>query len=177
MESASARVRATDRAHLRRPHAWGCAPPPDVALNKVRGLPTSVTQRASSSHTPPIESKQWMPSEPQIDQHYPQPAASQAPGACRASLDGLRSLRPLRGNSLSARADAYQTIQSCWVTYGHRLHSMGPAMRWPASRTRVVSGTAERCTDSWGCSSIGRAFDWQSKGRGFESPQLHQILI
>ena len=26
----------------------------------------------------------------------------------------------------------------------------------------------------WGCSSIGRAFDWQSKGRGFESPQLHQ---
>ena len=28
--------------------------------------------------------------------------------------------------------------------------------------------------DMWGCSSAGRAFDWQSKGRGFESPQLHQ---
>lgn len=28
----------------------------------------------------------------------------------------------------------------------------------------------------WGCSSIGRAFDWQSKGRGFESPQLHHSL-
>src|SRR3954465_12975116 len=26
---------------------------------------------------------------------------------------------------------------------------------------------------AWGCSSIGRAFDWQSKGRGFESPQPH----
>jgi hypothetical protein len=28
----------------------------------------------------------------------------------------------------------------------------------------------------WGCSSIGRAFDWQSKGSGFESHQLHHIL-
>ena len=28
---------------------------------------------------------------------------------------------------------------------------------------------------AWGCSSTGRAFDWQSKGRGFEPPQLHQI--
>ena len=26
----------------------------------------------------------------------------------------------------------------------------------------------------WGCSSIGRASDWQSEGRGFESLQLHQ---
>ena len=25
----------------------------------------------------------------------------------------------------------------------------------------------------WGCSSAGRAFGWQPKGQGFESPQLH----
>src|SRR5690606_34215168 len=33
-----------------------------------------------------------------------------------------------------------------------------------------------RLLTSWGCSSIGRAFDWQSKGSGFESRQLHQTL-
>lgn len=27
---------------------------------------------------------------------------------------------------------------------------------------------------SWGCSSAGRALDWQSRGQGFKSPQLHQ---
>ena len=28
---------------------------------------------------------------------------------------------------------------------------------------------------SWGCSSVGRTFDWQSKGREFEPLQLHQL--
>ena len=39
-----------------------------------------------------------------------------------------------------------------------------------------LQDAAKHRTDSRGCSSIGRAFDWQSKGRGFESPQLHQLL-
>ena len=26
----------------------------------------------------------------------------------------------------------------------------------------------------WGCSSVGRALDWQSRGQGFDPPQLHQ---
>jgi hypothetical protein len=28
---------------------------------------------------------------------------------------------------------------------------------------------------SRGRSSLGRTFDWQSKGRGFESPRLHLV--
>lgn len=28
----------------------------------------------------------------------------------------------------------------------------------------------------WGISSVGRAFGWQPKGQGFESPILHQIV-
>ena len=31
-------------------------------------------------------------------------------------------------------------------------------------------------TTSWGISSVGRAFDWQSKGQGFKSPILHLSL-
>ena len=27
----------------------------------------------------------------------------------------------------------------------------------------------------WGCSSIGRASDWQSEGKGFDPPHLHQM--
>jgi hypothetical protein len=26
----------------------------------------------------------------------------------------------------------------------------------------------------WGCSSPGRALDWQSRGKGFDPPHLHQ---
>ena len=26
----------------------------------------------------------------------------------------------------------------------------------------------------WGYSSVGRAFEWHSKGQGFDSPYLHQ---
>ena len=26
---------------------------------------------------------------------------------------------------------------------------------------------------SWGCSSVGRALEWHSRGQGFDSPQLH----
>ena len=26
----------------------------------------------------------------------------------------------------------------------------------------------------WGCGAVGSAFEWHSKGQGFESPQLHQ---
>lgn len=29
------------------------------------------------------------------------------------------------------------------------------------------------CYFSWGCSSIGRAFDWQSRGSEFDPRQLH----
>src|SRR5262245_25023066 len=29
----------------------------------------------------------------------------------------------------------------------------------------------------WGCSSSGRALDWQSRGKGFKSPQLHQLTL
>ena len=28
----------------------------------------------------------------------------------------------------------------------------------------------------WGCSSVGRALEWHSRGQGFDSPQLHQFL-
>ena len=27
----------------------------------------------------------------------------------------------------------------------------------------------------WGCSSVGRALEWHSRGQGFDSPQLHQF--
>ena len=27
----------------------------------------------------------------------------------------------------------------------------------------------------WGCSSVGRALEWHSRGQGFDSPQLHQL--
>ena len=26
----------------------------------------------------------------------------------------------------------------------------------------------------WGCSSVGRALEWHSRGQGFDSPHLHQ---
>ena len=29
----------------------------------------------------------------------------------------------------------------------------------------------------WGYSAAGSAFDWQSKGQGFESPYLHQKSV
>lgn len=29
----------------------------------------------------------------------------------------------------------------------------------------------------WGCSSAGRAFDWQSRGRRFEPDQLHNLKL
>jgi hypothetical protein len=29
-------------------------------------------------------------------------------------------------------------------------------------------------TCTWGCSSVGRALEWHSRGPGFNSPQLHQ---
>ena len=28
----------------------------------------------------------------------------------------------------------------------------------------------------WGCSSVGRTLDWQSRGRGFKSHQLHHLI-
>lgn len=31
-------------------------------------------------------------------------------------------------------------------------------------------------TKTWGCSSVGRALEWHSRGQGFDSPHLHQIL-
>jgi hypothetical protein len=30
--------------------------------------------------------------------------------------------------------------------------------------------------DRWGCSSVGRALEWHSRGQGFDSPQLHAGL-
>ncbi len=52
--------------------------------------------------------------------------------------------------------------------------AVGPAgaewRRGCAGRRLVIRADGR----TWGCSSVGRAFDWQSKGRGFESPQLHQ---
>ena len=30
-----------------------------------------------------------------------------------------------------------------------------------------------RLLKSWGCSSVGRALEWHSRGQGFDSPQLH----
>ncbi len=41
-------------------------------------------------------------------------------------------------------------------------------------RRLVLRAGQDLWRTAWGCSSVGRAFDWQSKGRGFESPQLHQ---
>ena len=35
-------------------------------------------------------------------------------------------------------------------------------------------GFESRPLRNWGCSSSGRAFEWHSKGEGFESPQLHR---
>ena len=29
--------------------------------------------------------------------------------------------------------------------------------------------------DFWGCSSVGRALEWHSRGQGFDSPQLHHF--
>src|SRR5687768_1610532 len=34
--------------------------------------------------------------------------------------------------------------------------------------------TSGPMSDTWGCSSAGRAPAWHAGGRGFESPQLHQ---
>ena len=48
-------------------------------------------------------------------------------------------------------------------------------MRLATRGARAVQLGALLRFEPRGCSSIGRAFDWQSKGRGFESPQLHQI--
>ena len=30
-------------------------------------------------------------------------------------------------------------------------------------------------TKTWGCSSVGRALEWHSRGQGFDSPHLHQL--
>ena len=30
---------------------------------------------------------------------------------------------------------------------------------------------------AWGHSSVGRALEWHSRGRGFDSPWLHQLII
>jgi hypothetical protein len=37
-----------------------------------------------------------------------------------------------------------------------------------------VSRVLQRITMLWGYSSVGRAFEWHSKGQEFESPYLHQ---
>ena len=37
----------------------------------------------------------------------------------------------------------------------------------------IVDGT----NSIWGISAAGSAFDWQSRGQGFEPPMLHQINI
>ena len=29
---------------------------------------------------------------------------------------------------------------------------------------------------TWGCGAVGSARDWQSRGQGFDPPQLHQSL-
>ena len=53
-----------------------------------------------------------------------------------------------------------------------RSHVKRPTLSAVAARSpHSYDGSAQ---SPWGCSSAGRAFDWQSKGRGFESPQLHQ---
>ena len=47
----------------------------------------------------------------------------------------------------------------------------------PGKGERLAPGQS-CCYDGkrrWGCSSIGRASAWQAEGRGFDSPQLHQV--
>jgi hypothetical protein len=51
--------------------------------------------------------------------------------------------------------------------------SWPPKTEWSPSRRGQNRGRYNRC--NWGCSSIGRALRSHRRGRGFESPQLHQM--
>jgi hypothetical protein len=43
-----------------------------------------------------------------------------------------------------------------------------------AELTHALAGAESRGIDTpWGCSSSGRALEWHSRGKGFDSPQLH----
>ena len=37
----------------------------------------------------------------------------------------------------------------------------------------INNSTSYTYETTWGISSVGRAFEWHSKGQGFESPILH----
>ena len=48
---------------------------------------------------------------------------------------------------------------------------------WPRPPAGGARYRANEWTDSWGCSSAGRAPAWHAGGRGFESPQLHHPSV
>src|ERR1019366_6379110 len=48
-----------------------------------------------------------------------------------------------------------------------------PRHRANRDRPGCSTGQLVRCSAFWGRSSAGRALDWQSRGRGFESLRLH----
>src|SRR3972149_8580559 len=79
----------------------------------------------------------------------------------------MRDSRTVKGRCLSAASRAGRPAAESRLAT-----SDGGALDPP----HVLRQRGALCYASlrWGCSSIGRAFDWQSKGRGFESPQLHQ---
>ncbi len=74
----------------------------------------------------------------------------------------------------SARED-FQEPAAClsWIL----RHAHRSSMAWNERMTCVNTWAYGIFLLLWGCSSIGRAFDWQSKGSGFESHQLHHLLF
>ena len=74
----------------------------------------------------------------------------------RARVRVLPSVHPRRSRGLPASASSATTLLAL-------------------SPPKSICYAANR--NLWGCSSIGRASDWQSEGRGFESPQLHQFSL
>ena len=49
----------------------------------------------------------------------------------------------------------------------------------PAGRLTLTEarGKIDRLRGGWGCSSDGRALDWQSRGSGFDPHQLHHFYF
>ena len=49
--------------------------------------------------------------------------------------------------------------------------------KWPkGARSAWMKRSTSQVVLFWGCSSVGRALEWHSRGQGFDSPQLHQLM-
>ncbi len=56
----------------------------------------------------------------------------------------------------------------------HASHKSGQSARSAHNPVDNPRGFGQEPTSAWGCSSVGRALEWHSRGQEFNSPQLHQ---